>query len=52
LKKQAKNPKLKKLTLNRETLHNLSERETFQAIGGATVTCTAESLCKHNSCYC
>jgi natural product precursor len=52
LKKTAKNPKLKKLTLNRETLRKLSEREAVQVVGGASVTCTAESVCKHNSCYC
>ncbi|MES1243094.1 MAG: class I lanthipeptide [Acidobacteriota bacterium] len=53
MKKTAKNLNLKKLTLNRETLRNLSEKETHQAVGGeVTVSCTAESVCHWHSCYC
>lgn len=52
LKKKVENPKLKKLTLSRETLRILSEEQTLQAVGGASFTCSAETICNRNSCYC
>jgi len=47
-----KTSQLKKLTLSRETLTQLNEGHTIQVNGGVTNTCTAESVCNRNSCYC
>lgn len=50
MKKELKPKKLRKLTLNRETLRNLSERELQIAVGGATLRCS--NMCTGASCYC
>jgi hypothetical protein len=42
----------KKLVLSRETLQQLDDRQVQEAKGGVTVSCTAESVCHFNSCYC
>lgn len=38
----------KKLTLNKETLRNLSERELTVAVGGATALCET----RRSDCWC
>ncbi|MFN7962457.1 MAG: class I lanthipeptide [Thermoanaerobaculia bacterium] len=40
-----------KLTLNKETLRNLSERDLKTAVGGITLRCTTTETCT-DSCGC
>jgi hypothetical protein len=43
----------KKLSLSRETLHNLSEREIEGVVGGATGHCGgSSSSCTYETCAC
>lgn len=45
--------KIKKLQLNRETLHNLTERNLREVVGGArTIARTCETFTCGQSCDC
>ncbi|HRC87636.1 MAG TPA: class I lanthipeptide [Thermoanaerobaculia bacterium] len=41
-----------KLTLNKETLRNLSDRDLKNAVGGVTARCTTTDLCTESCDLC